>query len=132
MKSIDGKYCIGAALVIGLSHLPVTASEATNSLLQQYQQSTQTTFTAAEGESLWTKVVNERSCTSCHSSSVVKLGKHKRTGKIIEPMSPTVNPMRLTDKKKIKKWLLRNCKWTFGRECNAQEKGNILLWLSQQ
>ncbi len=60
------------------------------------------------------------------------MGKHNRTGKMIKPISPTVNPERLTDIKKIKKWLLRNCKWTFGRECTTQEKGNILLWLSQQ
>ena len=132
MNRVDSKYCIGVVLILGLSHLSISASEATDSLLEKYQQSTQTTFSAQEGENLWKKVVNERSCTSCHSSSVTKQGKHKRTGKVIEPMSPTVNPLRLTDEKKIKKWLLRNCKWTFGRECNTQEKGNILLWLSQQ
>ena len=55
-----------------------------------------------------------------------------RAGKVIDPMAPSVNSKRLTDAKKINKWLLRNCKWTFGRECTAQEKGNVLLWLSEQ
>ena len=132
MKRVDRKYLFGFVLAFTLPHLSVSASEATDSLLKEYQQSAESIFSAQAGESLWNKVVNERSCTSCHSTSVNNLGKHKRTGKIIEPMSPTVNPMRLTDEKKIKKWFLRNCKWTFGRECNAQEKGNILLWLSKQ
>lgn len=130
MKRVNNKNAL--VLVLGFPFLSINASVASDSLLEEYQKSTQTTFSAQAGERLWKNVVNERSCTVCHSSSVSKSGKHIRTGKIIEPMSPTINPMRLTDEKKIKKWFLRNCKWTFGRECNTQEKGNILLWLSQQ
>ncbi|MFK5970948.1 MAG: DUF1924 domain-containing protein [Candidatus Marithrix sp.] len=29
----------------------------------------------------------------------------------------------------IRKWFKRNCKWTLGRECNAQEKGDILKFI---
>lgn len=47
-------------------------------------------------------------------------------------MAPSVNPMRLTDIDDMKKWLLRNCKSTLGRECTAQEKGNVLTWLREQ
>ncbi|MCW8907187.1 MAG: DUF1924 domain-containing protein, partial [Sedimenticola sp.] len=50
-------------------------------------------------------------------------------GKAIEPMAPTVNPKRLTEVKQIKKWFVRNCKWTLGRECTAQEKGDFLAYL---
>jgi len=42
-------------------------------------------------------------------------------------MSPSVNPDRLTDSKKVNKWFKRNCKWTLGRECTAQEKSNFFL-----
>ena len=55
-----------------------------------------------------------------------------KTGKVIKAMSPMTNPQRFTDKAKIEKWLYRNCKWTWGRECNVQEKGDILLFLSTQ
>ena len=43
-------------------------------------------------------------------------------------MAPSVNPKRFTDLKKVEKWFRRNCKWTWGRECNAQEKADILQW----
>ncbi len=132
MKVLNSVYLLGLTVIIGIPVLTVSASEATNSLLQEYQITTAIPFSATEGEILWTKESNARSCTTCHSTSVKKMGKHNRTGKMIKPISPTVNPERLTDIKKIKKWLLRNCKWTFGRECTTQEKGNILLWLSQQ
>lgn len=44
-------------------------------------------------------------------------------------MATSVNPQRLTDSAKIEKWFARNCKFTLGRECSAQEKGNMLVWL---
>jgi hypothetical protein len=57
------------------------------------------------------------------------VGKHAKTGKAIEPMAPSVNPKRLSDEKQIRKWFSRNCKWTLGRECTAQEQGDVLLYL---
>lgn len=47
-------------------------------------------------------------------------------------MAASVNPKRYTKMKKINKWFKRNCKWTLGRECTNQEKGDILKYLSQQ
>ena len=47
-------------------------------------------------------------------------------------MAPSVNPKRLTDRSKIEKWFKRNCKWTLGRECTPQEKGDILTFLLAQ
>jgi hypothetical protein len=49
---------------------------------------------------------------------------------MIKPMAPSVNPGRYQDGKKIEKWFLRNCKWTFGRECTVQEKTDTLSWLN--
>ncbi len=43
-------------------------------------------------------------------------------------MAVSVNPERFTKTKKIKKWFKRNCKWAWGRECTAQEKGNFLTY----
>ena len=88
-------------------------------------------FSEAQGALVWSRDGDGRSCMSCHTDSLHAKGRHERTGKVIEPMAPSTNPERLTDPKKIRKWLLRNCKWTFGRECTAQEKGDLLLWLSR-
>ena len=84
------------------------------------------------GRQLWNSIVNDRSCTSCHGDEPSKMGKHIKTGKIIQPMALSVNSERFRDDKKIEKWLLRNCKWTFGRPCSTQEKADIISWLSNQ
>lgn len=85
-----------------------------------------------KGRQLWNSVVNERSCTSCHGDDPTQMGKHIKTGKTIQPMALSVNGERYQDDKKVEKWFLRNCKWTFGRQCSAQEKAGILSWLSNQ
>lgn len=126
--------CPGAAiLIIGLQmHAALGASPAATTLLTEFEPSARTPFSAEAGSNTWMRDLNGRSCTSCHSASVLVSGRHERTGKVIEPMAPSVNPARLTDVKKVRKWFKRNCKWTFGRECTAQEKGDILVWLSDQ
>ena len=60
-------------------------------------------FSVKSGKETWFKKVDDRSCTSCHSESVLLKGSHIRTGKVIEPMAPSVNPERLTNIKKMKK-----------------------------
>ncbi len=122
---------VGVVIVL----LPIhsrAASETTQAMLQELSADAAEPFSTSTGIATWNSVSNGRSCTSCHTDSVYVNGRHERTGKIIEPMAPSVNPQRLTSRKKINKWFFRNCKWTFGRECTSQEKGDILLWLSQQ
>jgi len=87
---------------------------------------------AERGGELWYASINDRSCTSCHDASPANIGKHVKTGKSIEPMALSVNSGRYQRAKKIEKWFLRNCKWTFGRECSVQEKADILTWLASQ
>lgn len=121
------------AAVFTLLATSMTAiSDTAQTMLQELMIETGETFSAQAGHRVWHQDNDGRSCTSCHTDSLFVPGRHERTGKVIEPMAPSVNPERLTDRKKIDKWLLRNCKWTFGRECTAQEKGDILLWLSEQ
>ncbi len=86
----------------------------------------------ARGRQLWYATAGQRSCTSCHGDQPANSGKHIQTGKVIEPMARSVNPERFQSSKKIEKWFLRNCKWTFGRQCSTQEKADILTWLSGQ
>jgi len=117
---------------------PLLANDVVQQLLSQWQPEAERTFSAAAGELVWMREsrtggpTDGRNCGSCHSEDLSAQGRHKKTGKIIEPIAPSANPERLTNRKKINKWLLRNCKWTFGRECTAQEKGDVLVWLSKQ
>jgi len=114
----------------------VQASEAVvQALTQQYQQAGVEHTDAAHGEKIWRQQHMQKklgkmvSCTSCHGADLRRSGEHLRTGKRIEAMAPSVNRERLNDPAKIEKWFRRNCKWTWGRECTAQEKADILAFL---
>lgn len=126
-------------LLMTLILLPATAMAApVDELLQQYQQQGASAPSAAAGKQLWEQPFTDpksgktRQCSTCHGSDLSQKGKHVRTGKTIDPLAVSANPQSLTDKKKIKKWLKRNCKWTIGRECTPQEKANVLTFISQQ
>ncbi|MFD2231818.1 DUF1924 domain-containing protein [Alkalimarinus sediminis] len=109
-----------------------------DSLLDQYVSQGAGQFSAEQGQKLWEQSVDgnapftTRSCTNCHSQNVKNSGKHIRTKKIIKPMAPSANPSSLSKTKKIEKWFTRNCKWTFGRVCTPQEKGDIITYLQSQ
>ena len=113
----------------------VTSTTQANSVdkhLQAYRQQGASQADTAKGKQLWYASNNERSCSSCHGAKPGDVGKHAKTRKSIEPMALSINPDRYQDGKKIEKWFLRNCKWTFGRTCTAQEKADILTWLVSQ
>ncbi len=118
-----------------LSSLNANATGVIDQLLEIYSNQGAGSFSAKHGRTAWSQTHHvkgqQRACSSCHSNELTKAGRHKITGKIIKPMASSVNSERLTDRKKIEKWFKRNCKWTLGRECTAQEKGNYLLYLKQ-
>lgn len=72
---------------------------------------------------------NDWSCASCHTDDPTREGSHARTGKPIAPLAPAADPARFTDAAKVEKWFRRNCNDVLGRECSAQEKGDVLTWL---
>jgi len=128
MKRLSG---ISLFLLAAVFALPAQAANSVvDDLLARYQAAGAQTADAARGEQLWQQKHGDRSCTTCHGMDLKQPGKHQRTGKVIQPMAPSVNPQRLTKARKVEKWFLRNCKWTLGRECSAQEKADILVWLS--
>ncbi|MCK7581674.1 MAG: DUF1924 domain-containing protein [Chromatiales bacterium] len=92
----------------------------------------------AAGAAAWTKEYPQadgsapRSCVTCHGRDLTQPGRQANTGKVIEPMAPSVNPQRLTDPAKIEKWLTRNCRWTLGRECTADEKADFIVYIKTQ
>ena len=71
----------------------------------------------------------EWSCSSCHGNPPITQGKHASTNKTIDPLAPSFNPNAFTDQAKTDKWFRRNCNDVLGRECQAQEKANVLAYL---
>ena len=113
-------------------------ANATTQMFDEYKKAGVTTMNAEAGKALWNKQFKNKktgkpqNCATCHSANLKQDGKHIRTGKKIKAMAPSANPKRFTEVKKIKKWFKRNCKWTIGRECSAQEQANILSFLIKQ
>lgn len=123
-------------LVVAMSMVALNASaDVVDQALAQYRSQGAGEFDAAAGKALWDRSTPDarggeaRRCAACHTTDLRQPGKHAQTGKVIEPMAPSANPKRLTDIKFVEKWFLRNCKWTLGRECTPQEKGNVLMFL---
>ncbi len=91
-------------------------------------------FSAKRGKEIYfSKHIGKRdkevSCASCHTENMRQGGENIFTGKKIKPLSPSVNPKRFADVKKVKKWLRRNFKDVYKREGTAQEKGDVLLFM---
>ncbi len=64
----------------------------------------------------------EISCSSCHTENLRSIGENIFTGKKLEPLSPAVNPKRLKDIKRVKKWLKRNFKDVYNRGGHSQKE----------
>jgi len=134
---MKGIVCKKTSLVfVLLLQAPLISATTLDDAMTYYSDSGSLSFDAVRGEKLWHKKNtaedgSTRSCGTCHGDDLTKSGKHKKTGKVIDPMALSANPDRYKDMKKIKKWFKRNCKWTMGRECSSQEKGDVLKYLSQ-
>lgn len=127
------KFLLIASLALGaFTSQQAAATEVSQQLIKGFQQAGARTPSAERGKALWTQKNGDRSCSLCHTENLANTGKHHKTGKLIKPMAPSINSERLTDAKKVNKWLRRNCKWTLGRECTAQEKADVLSWISRQ
>ncbi|MDX8389760.1 MAG: DUF1924 domain-containing protein [Mariprofundaceae bacterium] len=130
--------CLGFMFVLPtLSHAEQGKSAAINEMLAKYTKQGASNFSADGVKELWSKSVKaedgtDRNCATCHNADLTKPGMHKKTEKVINPMALSANPERYQTTKKIKKWFRRNCKWTWGRECTAQEKGNFLMYLQAE
>lgn len=87
-------------------------------------------FSPQRGETFFnTTHGRDWSCSSCHTGNPLQGGRHARTGKPIAPLAPAGNPERFTDPAVVDKWMRRNCNDVLGRECTAQEKGDVVQYL---
>lgn len=124
-------------LLSGLLVASAAQADTVDDLLAAYKAQGAGPFNRSTGEALWQRRFPSadgapRTCTSCYTSDLIKPGRHAVTGKTIEPLALSVNAKRLTDRRQVEKWFMRNCKWTLGRECTAQEKGDLLSFLRSQ
>ena len=123
-----------ATILLCMAALSAQASEATNQMFDSYRAEGAGEFSAERGKGMWTQTFIQKksgkpvNCATCHTGNLQQTGAHVRTGKVIEAMSARTNAERFNETKKIRKWFLRNCKWTLGRECTAQEKGDYLTY----
>ena len=121
-------------LVTALTAQPVLAQDTTpQALIEQYSAEAGAAASPENGQTLFMAThsggkPDTPSCTTCHSADPTK-GGQARTGKPIDPLSPTVNANRFTDTKFVEKWFGRNCNSVLGRDCSAQEKADIITWL---
>jgi len=122
-------YATALALLLSAG---IAGAGVVDQLLADYRQAGAGPFDPADGAALWRQehpgAEGPRACTTCHTADPTAAGRHATTGKSIPPIAPSVRPQRLTDRKEVEKWLARNCKWTLGRECSAQEKGDLLVF----
>jgi len=124
-------------ILIAYSNAAMADNITVNQLTADYKSQGAGIGNLQAGEQLWNKTFSgkapfsERRCATCHTSNLSNKGKHARTGKALKPMSPSANNKRLSNLKKVKKWFKRNCKWTLGRECTAQEKSDLLTFMNQ-
>ena len=131
---MDKFMAIPMVLTVVLS-VPAQADDSVDALLATYRSQGAGEFDARAGAALWerpfthAKSPGTRSCATCHTDDPRRAGRHLRTKKSIEPLAPSANPKSLVDIAKIRKWLKRNCRWTLGRECTAQEKGDLLTFV---
>ncbi|MDX8382135.1 MAG: DUF1924 domain-containing protein [Ghiorsea sp.] len=122
------------------------AGSAIPAMMDKFTAEGGSNFSAEAGKKMWSTAIpftdkdgmlqKDRSCATCHGTDLTKSGKHKKTGKVIAAMAISVPFVMVEEKdiprfskaKKIRKWFKRNCKWTYGRECTAQEKGDFLAY----
>jgi mono/diheme cytochrome c family protein len=126
------KFLTASGLLLALLTSTAARAGTVEQILDGYRQQGAGPFSATQGQALWQQSIDQRSCASCHTDDLRQPGRHAKTGKAIEPMAPSVNPRRLSDAAKVEKWLKRNCKWTYARECTPQERGDLLTYIQSQ
>ena len=129
---MNGKFGSGLMAIL----VSAAAHGSVEDILAAYGKAGAGPFAAAAGKAAWVQehrpsdADQPRSCASCHGSDLTRPGRHVTTGKSIEPLAVSANPSRLSDPHKVETWFGRNCRWTLGRDCTPQEKGDFLRYIS--
>lgn len=123
------------AAAFGTLAVPALAGDTTPAdLIAGYETEAGASADPARGETLFRAdhtggKPDTPSCTTCHTADPRAQGQ-ARTGKAIEPLAPSANPVRFTEIAEVEKWFGRNCNSVLGRDCTALEKADIVAWLA--
>ncbi len=112
-----------------LSFPGLTFSATPQDLLKGYEAQSGNSSPARGAQFFNSMHGQEWSCATCHENPPNHDTKHIVTGKVIRPLSPNTNSERFSNQAKVEKWFKRNCNDVLARECNAQEKADVLSWL---
>jgi hypothetical protein len=116
-------------LLVAMSSSQISFAASPQELLTSYETKSAKAVPARGQQFFNAKHGKEWSCASCHDSLPNHETKHIVTGKVIQALSPVRNSARFSDPSKVEKWFKRNCNDVLGRECDAQEKADVLSWL---
>ena len=116
-------------LLVAMSSSQISFAATPQELLTGYEAKSAKAVPARGQQFFNAKHGKEWSCASCHDSPPNHDTKHIVTGKVIQALSPVRNSARFSDLAKVEKWFKRNCNDVLGRECDAQEKADVLSWL---
>jgi len=116
-------------LLVAMSSSQISFAASPQELLTSYEAKSAKAVPARGQQFFNAKHGKEWSCASCHDSLPNHETKHIVTGKVIQALSPVRNSARFSDLAKVEKWFKRNCNDVLGRECEAQEKADVLSWL---
>lgn len=94
-------------------------------------------FSAERGEKLfrtaWGKGdARTPACMSCHTADPRTSGRNAKTGRAIDPVAVSVNPVRFTDAAEVDRQFIRDCKSVLGRDCTALERGDYITFMAGQ
>lgn len=94
-------------------------------------------FSAARGEKLFRMNgagddPRTPACTSCHTADPRQRGRNAKTGRPIEPIAVSANPLRFTDATEVERQFTRDCKSVLGRACTAEERGDYITFMAGQ
>lgn len=124
-------FCLAALLVAGVPALAASPAE----FLARFEQQARVerpgfAASSARGQRLFvTAFGGDWRCSSCHTTNPASSGRHRATGKPIEPLAPAANPERLVSERKVEKWFRRNCMDVMDRPCSAAEKADVVAYL---
>ncbi|HQN64869.1 MAG TPA: DUF1924 domain-containing protein [Methylophilus sp.] len=121
------------------AHADITNAAKLEKKYVQIAQSVNADFTpsASEGKIFFNRKFKlnngkEAACASCHTTNPADSGKHIVTGKLIRPLSPTVNSKRFTDLDKVEEKFTEHCNDILGADCSAAEKANFIVYLMSE
>lgn len=123
-------YALATAICVGTLSVAHAAESSAVKQFQYWSDKAGSPGNSERGKTFFvTTHGKEWSCASCHGNPPIAQGKHASTNKPIDPLAPASNPDGFTDLAKTDKWFRRNCNDVLGRECQPQEKADVLAYL---